>query len=263
MKTIKLLTFLAVLFFTTIATAQTNEPRASTLYSMKLESGSEEIYNANKGLSELSKGKIWIYKKSGFDQTGFVYKGTIKDIIALEDRIEFSVKDEILTLYYYELIDITFTYVTVTQAFFGLFYLEFKGNGKGKKFKDILLLIQHKLREERNTELVSFESIASQYCALKTKPLVSEEQRRLVVQANMFNEQQDYWKAIDMYRRAIDLDQTSYPSAYSNLALLSAQVKNYSAAIYYMKKYLLLQPDAEDARADQDKIYEWEAQLTQ
>ena len=28
-----------------------------------------------------------------------------------------------------------------------------------------------------------------------------------------------------------------------------------------MKKYLLLEPDASDARSAQDKIYEWKAQL--
>jgi hypothetical protein len=41
--------------------------------------------------------------------------------------------------------------------------------------------------------------------------------------------------------------------------LLSAQVKQYDDAIYHMKKYLLLVPDASDARGAQDKIYEWEA----
>ncbi|MDO9256593.1 MAG: hypothetical protein Q7U54_13835 [Bacteroidales bacterium] len=50
--------------------------------------------------------------------------------------------------------------------------------------------------------------------------------------------------------------------AYTNLALLSAQVKDFQTAIYYMKKYLLLVPESEDARSCQDKIYEWEVQIT-
>ncbi len=62
-----------------------------------------------------------------------------------------------------------------------------------------------------------------------------------------------------MYLKAIEVDQTAYPAAYSNLALLSAQIDNYEAAIYYLKKYLMLEP--EDARAAQDKIYEWEGKL--
>jgi len=57
------------------------------------------------------------------------------------------------------------------------------------------------------------------------------------------------------------IDQTAYPSAYSNLALLLAQIHMFDAAIYNMKKYLLLEPEAADARSAQDKIYEWKAQL--
>ena len=34
------------------------------------------------------------------------------------------------------------------------------------------------------------------------------------------------------------MDQTAYPDAYSNLALLSAQVGKFREAIFYMKKYL-------------------------
>ena len=48
---------------------------------------------------------------------------------------------------------------------------------------------------------------------------------------------------------------------YANLALLSAQLHQYNAAIYYMKKYLMLEPEAEDARSAQDKIYLWESML--
>jgi hypothetical protein len=42
------------------------------------------------------------------------------------------------------------------------------------------------------------------------------------------------------------------------MALLSAQMKRFNSAISYMKQYLMLVPDAKDARSAQDKIYEWE-----
>ncbi len=42
------------------------------------------------------------------------------------------------------------------------------------------------------------------------------------------------------------------------MALLSAQMKWFNSAIPYMKQYLMLVPDAKDARKAQDKIYEWE-----
>lgn len=58
--------------------------------------------------------------------------------------------------------------------------------------------------------------------------------------------------------KAVAVDPVSYPPAYFNLALLSAQIQQYQKAISYMKQYLTLVPDAKDARSAQDKIYEWE-----
>jgi len=45
------------------------------------------------------------------------------------------------------------------------------------------------------------------------------------------------------------------------MALLSAQLGRYRQAIAHMNQYLLLEPEARDARSAQDKIYEWEALL--
>ena len=75
----------------------------------------------------------------------------------------------------------------------------------------------------------------------------------------MFSHEKSYDKAINIYHKVIELDQTAYPAAYSNIALLYAQANNFNAAIYNMKKYLLLEPEGSDARGAQDKIYEWEA----
>jgi hypothetical protein len=45
------------------------------------------------------------------------------------------------------------------------------------------------------------------------------------------------------------------------MALIAAQMGMYKYAILNMKKYLMLTPSAEDARAAQDKIYVWELKL--
>jgi tetratricopeptide (TPR) repeat protein len=87
---------------------------------------------------------------------------------------------------------------------------------------------------------------------------VSEEQRRYIVQANVLSQEKDYGKAIELYLKAVELDSVSYPAAYFNLALLSAQMNRFTSAISCMKQYLLLEPGAQDARSAQDKIYEWE-----
>ena len=50
-----------------------------------------------------------------------------------------------------------------------------------------------------------------------------------------------------------------YPEAWFNKALVLGEEKQYAGAIEHMKTYLKLVPEAADARAAQDKIYEWEA----
>ena len=128
-----------------------------------------------------------------------------------------------------------------------------------QKFANDLYFIQQWNKKESEHQLSEFEQVALKYRALDIKPAMSEEQRKYIVQANAFNQHKDYTAAIDHYIKAIDLDPVSYPGAYFNLALLSAQLDRYIKAINYMKQYLMLVPDAKDARSAQDKIYEWES----
>jgi tetratricopeptide (TPR) repeat protein len=133
-----------------------------------------------------------------------------------------------------------------------------------KKIADDLYLIQqtlNNLAKKQRQELARFEAVAAKYRSLPIKPQVSEEQRRLVVQANSQTQQKQYLDAIVLYEKTIALDPISYPAAYFNLALLLAQEKAFNSAIYQMKHYLMLVPEAKDARSAQDKIYEWEGQI--
>jgi tetratricopeptide (TPR) repeat protein len=132
------------------------------------------------------------------------------------------------------------------------------------RMADDLFYIQQNLDnldKYNEDKLAAFKETADQYRALKVKPPVSEEQRKFIVQANALTEQKDYTGAIDHYKKAIELDQTSYPAAYYNMALLYAREHRFRLAIEYMNRYLLLEPEAKDARSAQDKIYEWEATL--
>lgn len=108
-----------------------------------------------------------------------------------------------------------------------------------------------------------FKTLAQEYRALKVKPVMSEEQRKNVVLANLLTRQKKYAEAIIYYRKVINLNPTSYPAAYNNLALLEAQIHNYNGAVFYMKEYLLLVPNSKIARAAKDKIYEWNFELHQ
>lgn len=131
-----------------------------------------------------------------------------------------------------------------------------------KKMADNLFFIQHPVVDKKTkAELARFEPLAASYRVLKLKPPVSEDQRRYIVQANAANKLKQFSKAIELYNKAIDIDETAYPAAYLNVALLQAQKHKIYNAIYYMKKYLMLEPESVDARSAQDKIYEWEGML--
>jgi len=90
---------------------------------------------------------------------------------------------------------------------------------------------------------------------------ITEEQRRLIVQANAANDEKNYGLALKYYEKVIALNAFSYPPAYFNMALINERLNRYEHAIYNMKKYLILSPDNEDSRKGQDKIYEWEYQI--
>jgi hypothetical protein len=90
---------------------------------------------------------------------------------------------------------------------------------------------------------------------------INEEQRKYIVQANAANENKDYENAVLLYRKVLDINKFTYPDAYFNIALILANVEHYYQAVYSMKIYLILNPDGEDSRKAQDKIYEWELNI--
>ncbi|MCE5175277.1 MAG: hypothetical protein ABFC90_05570 [Bacteroidales bacterium] len=131
-----------------------------------------------------------------------------------------------------------------------------------REIHQLISALHHIYTSEANVkELAVFQTIAANYKALSEKPTITEEQRKYIVQANSKNEKKEYQEALNLYKKAINVNPLSYPSAYNNMALLAAQIKDYQYAIFNMKKYLMLVPEAEDARAAQDKIYEWEAEI--
>ena len=129
------------------------------------------------------------------------------------------------------------------------------------KAADDLYIIQQtliSLTDKQNKSLLLFEPVAAEYRSLRVKPAVTEDERRLIVQANQSTKDKQYDVAIDLYNKFIERNPTSYPAAYFNLALLYEQMNYYKFAITAMKKYLILVPDAPDVRSAQDKVYGWE-----
>lgn len=255
------MTLLATMVFSTVAIAQT-----------------EEIYY----YPEPNNNAYLEYYLKNYITTDW---GRPKNVSVFDDRIELKFKNQNKIIYFSDLLDYSIKVIRIKNVppSNDVYQIRLKNcifspnlnstttsiNGITewkpyiiKQLADDLFFIQDQLNEKQySSHLTLFEPIASQYRDLKIKPPVSEEQRKYIVQANALNQQKMYDKAIELYNKAIELDQTAYPAAYSNLALLSAQIHRFTTAIYYMKKYLLLEPDASDARSAQDKIYEWEIMM--
>ncbi len=266
MNTIRFITLLALAHFTTLVNAQTEE----TVYYPKL---------PQVGLSDAKAKLKNLLENISVRDKSVNYGSNLQDVSVFDDRIEityitfktFSKTKYPSTVYFSDILDDDLTVLRLYDLwpegydrleFRNFYFIALKNNGDLRGLADYLFYFQHRLNAQRYDSLIAvFKPIAALYCALMLKPPLSEEQRKYIVQANSFNQQKQYNKAIQLYNKVNELDQTSYPAAYSNLALLSAQVNKFDAAIYYMKKYLMLEPEADDARSAQDKIYLWEAQL--
>jgi hypothetical protein len=92
------------------------------------------------------------------------------------------------------------------------------------------------------------------------QPPFPEEARKFGVQANSLAKARQYDKAIELYEEALDAVPW-WAEGHFNRALILADQNQFPSAIAGMNRYLILAPTAPDARAAQDKIYEWELKV--
>jgi len=190
-----------------------------------------------------------------------------KEVVVTPDSVSFNVsKKDKYTLrftnkqvikvseYYYLLKDYQMELPELTV------YWKTKDLEFAKRFADDIVYFQNIQHFLNVKDVEDFDAIAAQYRALNVKPPISEDERRYIVQASAMSQLKDYKRAIEFYEKAIQIDATN-PMVYNNQALLFAMIGQYDEAINSMKKYMKLVPDAPDARAAQDKIYEWEAMM--
>lgn len=85
----------------------------------------------------------------------------------------------------------------------------------------------------------------------------AETLRRIQVQVESALKEHHVPEAAKLYRDAIK-NAAGWPEGHFNLALLYGELEFYTDAINEMRRYLFLVPTAPDARAAQDKIYDWE-----
>lgn len=89
---------------------------------------------------------------------------------------------------------------------------------------------------------------------------VPEEARKYRLRGDVLTEEGNFKEAAEQYRKAVQAAPYIAKLHY-NTALVYGEIKRYPQAIRYMKTYLLLAPEAPNARAVKDQIYKWEFRM--
>jgi len=104
----------------------------------------------------------------------------------------------------------------------------------------------------------SFQEVVASYRAANPKPQLPEEAHKFKVQAEFAVQEKQFDKAVELYGKALEIAPW-WPQGHFNRAVILGETKKYREAMSEMKRYLLLVPDAPDARAAQNKVYQWES----
>jgi hypothetical protein len=132
------------------------------------------------------------------------------------------------------------------------------------RFQAALIFLARKTQEEVEAKaaanLEEFKPKAAAWRQLAVKPDMPEEAHRHQVLAENAFQAKDVAKAIFEYEAALRA-YSLWPEGHYNLAMLAGEIggrPGYDIAIFHMKSYLELMPDAPDARAAKDSIIVWE-----
>jgi regulator of sirC expression with transglutaminase-like and TPR domain len=91
---------------------------------------------------------------------------------------------------------------------------------------------------------------------LYVKPPLSDEVTRLRLLAEDATEHKKMSDALEDYLAGVDADPT-WAQGWFKAALLYAEQQDYDDAVFSMKHYLILLPDAPDAAAAKEKLLSW------
>lgn len=103
-----------------------------------------------------------------------------------------------------------------------------------------------------------FAETSAAYRAAFPKPQITEQVRRLKLQAEVMIDEKLFIDAARLYNEALNLAPW-WPDGRFNRALLLGELKRYGEAITEMNRFLQLEENAPEARPARDYIYRWEA----
>jgi tetratricopeptide (TPR) repeat protein len=102
-----------------------------------------------------------------------------------------------------------------------------------------------------------FQEALRAYQTAAVKPQMPEAARRFKAQAEDAVREKKFDDAADLYEQSLNIAPL-WPEGHFNRALVLGENGDYETAAREMKRYLVLVPNASNARAAQDKIYVWE-----
>jgi hypothetical protein len=106
-------------------------------------------------------------------------------------------------------------------------------------------------------QAAAFAAAAAKYRAGPASHELPEAARAFKVQAEAAVREKRLWDAVDRFGKALAISPWWAPGRF-NLALIYGELELPGLAMQEMSKYLKLEPGAKNARAAQDKIYEWQ-----
>jgi len=121
---------------------------------------------------------------------------------------------------------------------------------------------QAKQNEAEKESEAGFKEAFRTYQPAAIKPQMPESARRFMVQAEDAVREKKFDDAADLYKQALSIVPL-WPEGRFNRAWVLGETGDYETAVREMKRYLLLVPNAPNARAAQDKIYIWEGKAAE
>ncbi len=128
----------------------------------------------------------------------------------------------------------------------------------GKQLLDVLAALQRTVDAPPPSEEESrFAEVAKAYRAANPKPPRPEALVRFQVQAEGAVRDKDFAGAEDLFAQGLQIAPW-WPDGHYNRAVVLAETGDYAPATVEMQRYLLLVPEASNAREAQNMIYDWQ-----
>jgi hypothetical protein len=131
---------------------------------------------------------------------------------------------------------------------------------KANTYADAWFVLKQAAQSAAAKEQARFEEVARSNRGAAANPVLPEEARRFKVQAEGAVRDKQFENAEMYYGRVIEAAPW-WAEGYFNRAVVLAELQDFDEAITEMKRYLLLAPNAPNARTVQDSIYEWERKV--